>query len=763
MTLRRRLLFEWLLIAIAAMAAVLLATQWRGTAAFDHLFYDQLSSVARPKADADILLITIDDRSLKELGKWPWTRDTHAKLISRVQSAKPRAILFDILVSENGNAEHDQALAQSMVAGPAPLFIPLHFITPGSDGRDYDVAPPVDIFTKASAGIGHVNVEFDSDGTVRRALLCVNNAGGGSGNWPHIVELIYRNKGEKASPAFSRVESCDNSVLIPYSERGSFQEISYIDILNGEVPAELIQNKDIIIGATAIGMGDNYPAPFGDGGLLSGSEIMANMLGAMRRDDFIQPLSFGWTALLSLLPLWILLVGFLRWRPRIALIASISLVAAILFLSALLLQIKIWFPPGAALLGILLIYPLWGWRRLQAVSDFMAHELGDLQKDGDQIPLPLNSSRSGDLVERQSSALAAAIDHMRDLRRFVVDALEDLPDPMVVTDNQGTITLSNSLIEERLGHSLVGQSITKLLDDIVQPQQRPLVDSYLKSRAQDAALEEDKAPEFVRFQSQQGRSFVMRTANIFSDNGIRRGQIHYLADITALAEAEAGREEALQLLSHDMRAPQSAIIALLPELTNKKASERIEGHARRTMQMAQDFVQIARMGESEFEGEDVLLADMAQEIADNFWPLAKERKISINVVAECDDGFVFAEPDPLSRAISNLLDNAIKYSPDGGTITMQVERTKAADGQAMLSFSISDEGGGIDAELLPTLFTRFAMGRQGKARVKGSGLGLSFVRAVAERHSGSVTAENLKQGSRFTLTLPEAIEPPVKE
>ncbi len=749
--LRHRLLVEWLLIALCSSAAVLLALQWRGTAAFDNLFYDQLSGLARPEADPEILLVTIDDASLARLGKWPWPRQTHADLITKIQQAGPRSILFDILLSENADIEGDAALAQAMSAN-APVYIPLHFVSPGSDGRDFDVVRPAEPMASSAAGIGHVNVEFDSDGVVRRAQLCFAPDSKGQ-RWPHVAELVWRAEG-KPSKAYSRNDQCSEEVLIPFAARGSFAEISYADLLAGEVPPGLIKGRDIIIGATAAGMGDAFPVPYGDGGLLSGAEIMANMLGAIRRDSFVDPIEKPLTVALSLLPLWLLLVGFLRWKPRFALFMSLGLVATVLLGSALLLGAQLWFPPGAAILGLLLVYPLWGWRRLQAMSDFMEAELGALEKEGEAIPVAAPNQIAADMVGRQSASLAGAIDHMRDLRRLIADTLENLPDPMFVTDLEDRVTLTNDLLDERLEQDITGQDLQTILDSIVQPQFRSAVNAYLAMRAQRG--EEDS--EFVRFVSQTDRTFVMRSAQIVSDTGGLRGYIHYLADITDLARAENDREEALQLLSHDMRAPQSAIIAMLPELPNPAVRNRIEKHARRTMQLAQDFVQIARMGETEFMGSDILLAELARDVADSLWPLASERRITIEVVDHHGDAFVFAEPDSLSRALSNLVDNAIKHSPDGGKIIIDVARIA---GQ-MIELKVQDQGKGIDEALLPHLFTRFASGGDGISRVKSLGLGLAFVRAVAERHGGRVQAENsMSGGACFTLTLPEAIEPAI--
>ncbi|MBK8161492.1 MAG: hypothetical protein IPK59_23015 [Rhodospirillaceae bacterium] len=82
-----------------------------------------------------------------------------------------------------------------------------------------------------------------------------------------------------------------------------------------------------------------------------------------------------------------LLPGFLRWQPRTALAVSLGLFVLVLAASSAALAASIWFPPSAALIGIILVYPLWGWRRLQAMSAFMQHELGELEREGDIVPL----------------------------------------------------------------------------------------------------------------------------------------------------------------------------------------------------------------------------------------------------------------------------------------------------------------------------------------------------------------------------------------
>lgn len=750
MNLRRRLLVEWGLIALIGTLAVILSIQWRGTASFDNLVYDQLSSMARPAPDERILLVNIDEASLARLGKWPWDRAVHAELVDRLAANRPRSILLDLLLSEPGTPVGDARLAQSMRDAGA-VFVPLNFSSPGTDGKFYDTERPLPAIAAAAKGVGHVNIRYDSDGIVRGINLCFDADGT---QWPHIAELVYRGGG-KASAAWRRLAGCSRDLMLPYSPRNSYSEISYADVLQGRLPPQLVRGRDIVIGATAAGLGDNFPGPFSDGGVVSGSEILANSIAALRRDDFILAAPLWQAMLFALLPMWLLLAGFLYWQPRTALLASLGLVGSIIGISSALLTVHFWLPPGAALAGVFLVYPLWGWRRLQAMSAFMRYELGELERDGEFVPLALPSVASSDLVGRQSLALGSAIDHLRDLRRFVSDSLEHLPDPMFVTDTAGMVTMANHRIESYLGQIAKGTSLPALLDRIVAPAHRRSVDDYLRQLVKTPP---EPQQSYVRFISPDGSHFVMRSAPVVSDAGKSVGQIHYLADISALAQAESDREEALQLLSHDMRSPQSAIIALLPTIKDKNVSARIEGHARRTIALAQDFVDVARMGESPLIGTDVLLADLARDIADNLWPLAHEHGIVFDIVDESDNAFVFAEPDSLGRALTNLLDNAVKFSPDGGTIRLSISRRSDADG-SMIELHVCDEGPGINADLLPRLFTRFAAHSASDARIRSSGLGLTYVKAVAERHGGRVWAENQAKGACFHMLLPEAADP----
>ena len=121
----------------------------------------------------------------------------------------------------------------------------------------------------------------------------------------------------------------------------------------------------------------------------------------------------------------------------------------------------------------------------------------------------------------------------------------------------------------------------------------------------------------------------------------------------------------------------------------------------------------------------------------------------ITIRDDSDCAFVAAERESLFRALVNLIDNAVKYSPDAGEVSVCIDR-----GGENVQIVVTDQGKGIDPEMLSRVFERFASDGGGQA-VKGIGLGLNYVAAVMERHGGSVAATNSAEGgAQFTVVLP---------
>lgn len=159
-----------------------------------------------------------------------------------------------------------------------------------------------------------------------------------------------------------------------------------------------------------------------------------------------------------------------------------------------------------------------------------------------------------------------------------------------------------------------------------------------------------------------------------------------------------------------------------------------------------DLVELARDEPMVRDPEPLDLADAVMSAVDRVRP----RATGVEIDVDAEAWSVFGEPALLERAVTNLLDNAVKWSPEGGTVTVRL-----ADGV----LTVRDEGPGIAQDDLPHVFDRFY--RSSEARtLPGSGLGLSIVRRAAERHGGTVTAESPPDGgSLFTMTIPSS-EPP---
>jgi len=159
-----------------------------------------------------------------------------------------------------------------------------------------------------------------------------------------------------------------------------------------------------------------------------------------------------------------------------------------------------------------------------------------------------------------------------------------------------------------------------------------------------------------------------------------------------------------------------------------------------------DLVELARDGRASFHVEDVRLDLVAERVAAR----ATGRAPGLRYELDCRPTMVRGDPDALERAIGNLVDNAIKWSPPDGRI-----RICAAGG----TVEVSDDGPGIPAVDLPYIFDRFY--RSAKARaLPGSGLGLAIVRRIADMHGGTAEAIPQQRGVTFRITVPETAADP---
>ena len=229
--------------------------------------------------------------------------------------------------------------------------------------------------------------------------------------------------------------------------------------------------------------------------------------------------------------------------------------------------------------------------------------------------------------------------------------------------------------------------------------------------------------------------------------------------IESLARTDALRRELVANVSHDLRSPLAALRGHLETVDALPLDDEARGrHVRRALRASErlsalvtDLFDLARFDAAEVRTrpEPTALAEIVHDVVAETRALATARGVRLGVRAESlplvrlDGGLV-------ERALANLLDNAIRHTPPGGSVEVEVAR---ADG-ATVSVSVRDTGEGIAPEVVPRVFERFVRADEARS-ASGAGLGLAIVKRIATLHDGSVRVESvLGAGSTFTLTLP---------
>ena len=225
--------------------------------------------------------------------------------------------------------------------------------------------------------------------------------------------------------------------------------------------------------------------------------------------------------------------------------------------------------------------------------------------------------------------------------------------------------------------------------------------------------------------------------------------------------ANRAKDEFLATLSHELRTPLNAIVGWahllktgqLDEGQRARAVDVIDRNAKAQSQIVADVLDVSRivMGKLRLDVRPVALATVVEEALDTLRPAAAAKEIQLEASLTGDER-VSGDPDRLQQIVWNLISNAIKFTPSGGSVRVRLRR---ADGH--VDVVVEDTGAGIRPDFLPHVFERFRQSDSSSTRAHGGlGLGLALVRHLVELHGGTVSAESLGQGhgATFTVRLP---------
>jgi signal transduction histidine kinase len=232
----------------------------------------------------------------------------------------------------------------------------------------------------------------------------------------------------------------------------------------------------------------------------------------------------------------------------------------------------------------------------------------------------------------------------------------------------------------------------------------------------------------------------------------------------AAEAASAMKDEFLAVVSHELRTPLNAILGWAEALRGGKLSperqesalETISRNARVQARLIEDLLDVSRIiaGKLTITAGPVDLGAVARRAAETVLPMAEEKRVGLEVVIEPGDHEVTGDAARLQQVVWNLLANAVKFSPAGTQVQLDLGARTGGDEIVM---TVMDHGVGIAPEFLPHVFERFRQAEQGGTRQHGGlGLGLAIAARIVELHGGSVSAasEGLGQGALFTVRLP---------
>lgn len=363
---------------------------------------------------------------------------------------------------------------------------------------------------------------------------------------------------------------------------------------------------------------------------------------------------------------------------------------------------------------------------------------------------------SAELVEARIGQVHEVTEQLRTMRQFIGDTLRQMDNGVVVADLSSKVVFANKLAVEYLADNpqadLIGSELGELFDKLTLAAEKSWDDVY-----REVLLNH----QFVCLDAKHsnGRCFLVQMAPMSAGHSFTSGMIVNFSDITELKQSEQKRTEALSFLSHDIRAPIVSLLSLVQlyrmrhdTSDSEEFLTKVEQFAGKTLQLCEDFLDLSKAEVSEPEEfEAINLVTVVYSALDDVYAIARRKDITVSSRVELDEALVLGDPKALERVITNLLNNAVQYSPKGATAELSLQGE-----HSQVICCVEDRGYGIPTEDLPKVFDRYYSSSHGERPVKRNiGLGLAYANVVIKKHGGMICVDSVVgQGSKFTFKLP---------
>src|SRR5215208_4379665 len=333
-------------------------------------------------------------------------------------------------------------------------------------------------------------------------------------------------------------------------------------------------------------------------------------------------------------------------------------------------------------------------------------------------------------------------------RRQLEAILNSTPDPVLVTDASNRLILANPAAGNVFGVT-------------IRRGERPDFEKTVQVRGLRELLQASSTERHsAEITTSDGKTYLAMASPMTAE-GKTVGRDCILRDVTQLKEIDTLKSDFVSTVSHDLRSPLTLMrgYATMLEMAGQ-LNEQQKNYARMIVQGVDNMAKLVNnlldLGRIDFgvglQVESIPILDIVERVTSSLQLQATHKKISLGVEIPRDlPNVIEADSALLQQALYNLVENALKYTPEGGEVTIHLQTSPSE-----LTFAIQDSGIGILEKDVPRLFEKFYRGTNREALAqRGTGLGLAIVKSIAERHGGKVWVESeLGKGSVFNLQIP---------
>jgi PAS domain S-box-containing protein len=752
--------FDWLWVFMIAAAALI--GYWSSSsllgARFDLLISDASQAMFVGETHPDVVIVSVDYQTIEANGRATFTRRNLANLIDLIDSSKPRSILITYSLHEvNPNSPESDLLLADVLKRSQRVVLAAER-QPAADGNGLKIVPPVDFFGQHAKQIGHDLFGIDDDGNTRSFPLFWQE---GKTTYAHIALAALEAGGARIPPRYlaSKPSETGPGNEARFFPANSINTISAGALLNGQVPANALANKYVVVGSALHGASQSMrlpKTPF-TGQSAQGQQTAAHAMSALLQDRATVAADSDANALHTYVAIALALLAvyaqfhLLGWLAR-----SIVVFGAPIIVGLAYVLIERFAPqlsnPSAFLFtfvaGLILNLLLVDFR----TSTFVKKQLSFLRASDSSTQIAQPSPKAArDASRTDLESLQQLSNEVSDLRELYKETIRLLPVGVCLLDANGKVIVTNPRAAEVLGKTSTNQVLGEPL--------RRVFERFSSSSSADILYEKMAANSSWSGEladvdgNEHWVSF--RALPSTRDTKNSRGVITF-DDISSFRLTQRERDAMLNFISHDLRSPLNSVSSITEQLLASdeldgntiKAIGAIDALVERASSLANEFIGIARaenLPRASLRSVD--LSEIALEAAREMAHRALRHSVRLRVNAK-QAVMVRGDWTLLFRAMTNLLDNALRASPANQTVTIIVKPIE--NNQAI--FVVTDHGVGMSDAKIDQI-NRDAI-TVGDSDAHGFGLGLAFVSKVARAHHGKMQAQRrMSGGTRVSVVI----------